>query len=77
MPTDFIFEERQLAFFLLDDGPSLVIAAFRANRVGRNSGAALRAIADLTLLDVVVGASFASSAVGMFAFGDSHRCVVR
>ena len=59
---------------MLNDGPPLVIAAFRANRMGRNSSAALRAIADLTLLHVIVGASFAGSAIGMFALWDSHRC---
>jgi hypothetical protein len=65
-------EERPLAFFVFDNGPTLVVTTFGANGVGRNGRATLRAIADLTLLDVVVGASFASSAVGMFSFGDSH-----
>ena len=73
MPTEFIFEERQLAVFVLDDRPPLVITAFWANGVGRNSATAAGAIADRTLLDVVMRASFAGTAVGMFAFGDSHR----
>jgi hypothetical protein len=70
MPTDFI---SRLAVFLLDDRPALVIAAFWANGVGRSRSTATGAIADRALLDVVVRASFAGSAVGMFTFGDSHR----
>jgi hypothetical protein len=77
MPTDFISEERRLAFFVLDHCPSLVIATFGANCVGRNSTAALGAIADLTPLYAMVRASFAGSAVGMFTFRDSHGCIVR
>ena len=59
---------------MLDDSPSLVIPAFRANRVGRDGNIALWAIANLTLLDAVVGASFACTAVGVFSLGNSHRC---
>jgi hypothetical protein len=64
---------RALAFFVLDDRAALIVATFRTNRVGRDSTAALRAVADLTSLDSVVRASFAGSAVGVFAFWDSHR----
>ncbi len=63
-----------LVLVVLDDGPPLVIAAFGANRMGWNRGAALRAVADLALLDMVVSASTASSGVGVFSFWDSHRC---
>jgi hypothetical protein len=63
----------RLAVFLLDDRPPLVITAFWANGVGRSRSTAIGAIADRALLDVVVRASFAGSAVGMFTFGDSHR----
>jgi hypothetical protein len=66
-----------LAFFVLDDSAALVIATFWTDRMGRDCNAALRAIADLTLLHVVVRASFAGTAVGVFAFGDSHRWEVR
>ena len=63
-----------LVFFVLDDGPTLVIAALGTNRVRRDGTAALRAVTDLAALDVVVGASLAASAVGVFSLGDSHRC---
>lgn len=59
---------------MLDDGPTLVVPTFRANRVGWDRVVALWAVADLTPLDMVMGASFACSAVGMFALGNSHRC---
>ena len=56
-----------------DDGPALVITTLGTNGMGGNSGAALRAIANLTPFDVVVAASFAGSAVGMLAFWNSHQ----
>ena len=59
---------------MLDDSPTLVIPAFRANRVGWNGATALRTVADLTLLDMVVRASFACTAVGVFTLWNSHRC---
>ena len=62
-----------LAFFVLNDSPTHVVPAFRANGVSRNGNAALWAVTDLTLLHVVVRASLTRSAVGMFAFWDSHR----
>lgn len=74
MPTDFITEKRRLAVFVLDDSTTLIVSAFWADRVGRYRGAALRAVADLTLFHTIVRASFTSSAVRVFSFRDSHRC---
>ena len=68
---------RRLRFFVLDDRTALVIAAFWADRVSWNSDTALWAVADLTTLDPMMGASFSCTAIGMFAFGDSHCWVVR
>jgi len=68
---------RRLRFLVLDDSPALVIATFWADRVSWNGDTALRAVADLTTFDPMMGASFSSTAIGMFAFGDSHCWVVR
>ena len=57
----------------LYDGASHVVATLGTDRVGGDSSAALGAVADLTLLHVIVAASFTCSAVGVFSFWDSHR----
>ena len=59
----------------LDKGSPLVITALWADRVGRDRAAALRAISDLTLLDVIVAAAFAGSTVAVFSLRDSHGCL--
>jgi len=66
-----------LAFVVLDNGAALVITTFRANRMSWNGRTALRAVADLTPLDPMMGASIAGSAIRLFAFRDSHRCEVQ
>lgn len=76
MPTDFIAERRRLAVFVLDDGTPHVVSALRADRMSRYRGTALRTVADLALFDTIVRASFTSSAVRVFSFWDSHRCVL-
>ncbi len=62
-----------LSFFVINDRSALIVAAFRAHRVGRNGAAALRAIGDLTSLDAIVAASFSGPTIGVFTFWDCHR----
>jgi hypothetical protein len=59
----------------LDDGPTHVMAALRANRVSRHRVTALRAVGNLAFLDAIVAAAFAGSTVTVFSLGDSHRCL--
>jgi|GEM_PF-5965495 len=59
---------------MLNHGATLIIPALWADRMGGDCGAALRAVAYLTTLDMVVGTSLAASAVGVFSLRDSHRC---
>ena len=63
-----------LAFLRLDQRPPLVITTLGADRVGRNGTAALGAIRDLAFFDAVMRSALAGTAIGMFAFGDGHRC---
>ena len=59
---------------MFDNRAALVVTAFRADRVCWDSVAALGAVPDLAFLDPIMTASFAGTAVRMFAFWDSHRC---
>ncbi|TWT52583.1 hypothetical protein Pla22_02070 [Rubripirellula amarantea] len=65
-------KQKALRFLRLNYGAALVIATFWAYRVRWHSTAALWAISDLTLFHVVVATAFASSAIGVFTFWDSH-----
>jgi len=65
-------EKGLLLALLLDDRPSHVVAATRADDMRRDRRAAVRARAQLTGLQAVMRATMAGTRVGLFAFGDRH-----
>jgi hypothetical protein len=65
-------EKGLLLALLLDDRPSHVVAATRADDMRRDRRAAVRARAQLTGLQAVMRATMAGTRVRLFAFGDRH-----
>ena len=65
-------EDMAPRLFRLNHGPAAVLAAIRADDVGGDHRAALRAGVELLRLQAVVRAAHAGAGIGLFALGNGH-----